>query len=203
MASNEKTDKSYDILWAKNELAKLDPNKKYDVFIKAITVLTKLLEQHDIKPIIVGGFAVEIYSERIYSTRDLDLVIYDDDAGIITSILQDLGFTRKDRHFLHKTLEIMIEFITSRLGGSYEKIQKVLDDDNKDLCCYVISIEDIIMDRLRRYLHWDESDSKMYAMKLINIHFDSLDFDYLYAKAPECSEEENLIREWVEQVERL
>jgi hypothetical protein len=143
MASSEKTDKSYDILWAKNELAKLDPNKKYDVFIKAITVLTKLLEQHDIKPIIVGGFAVEIYSERIYSTRDLDLFIYDDDAGIITSILQDLGFTRKDRHFLHKTLEIMIEFITSRLGDSYEKIQKVLDDDNKDLCCYVISIEDI------------------------------------------------------------
>ncbi len=34
MVSNGKTDKKYDILWAKNELAKLDPNNKYNVFLK-------------------------------------------------------------------------------------------------------------------------------------------------------------------------
>jgi len=129
--------------------------------------------------------------------------VYEDDSRIIASILQDLGFTRKDRHFLHTPLEIMIELITSRLGGSYEKTQKVVDETNEDFYCYVISIEDIIMDRLRRYLHWEESDSRIYAMKLINIHYDSLDFDYLFTQAPECLEEESLIREWVEQVKRL
>lgn len=74
---------------------------------------------------------------------------------------------------------------------------------NQNWHTFMLTLTDIIMDRLRRYLHWDESDSKIYAMKLINIHFDSLDFDYLYAKAPECTEEENLIRDWVEQVENL
>jgi hypothetical protein len=203
MISSESSKEIYDTSWAKKELAKLNPDKKYDVFLKVITVLTKLLEVHGIKPIIVGGFAVEIYSERLYSTRDLDLVIYDDDTEIIFQLLDELGFVKTNRHFEHKPLEMMIEFTSSRLAGSRDKVSKILDETNKDFYCYVISIEDIIMDRLRRYLHWEESDSRIYAMKLINIHYDSLDFDYLFTQAPECFEEESLIREWVEQVERL
>jgi|GEM_PF-2257153 len=60
--------KNYDHEWAKGELKKLNPDQKFDTMIKTVAIITKLLESEQLKPIIVGGFSVEIYTDEAYST---------------------------------------------------------------------------------------------------------------------------------------
>jgi hypothetical protein len=58
--------KTYNHEWALSELKKLDPDLKFDTMIKTVAIITKLLETEQLKPIIVGGFSVEIYTDEAY-----------------------------------------------------------------------------------------------------------------------------------------
>jgi hypothetical protein len=113
--------KKFDLSWAKEELNKLNANNKYDTMLHTAAILTKLLEPEQNKPIIVGGFAVEIYTDQNYSTRDLDMVVEEQEKSY--RILKELGFKKKNRHLVHDILEIMIEFPSEVLAGSYDKIE--------------------------------------------------------------------------------
>jgi hypothetical protein len=43
--------------------------------LKAVAILTELLKERGIKPILVGGRALEFYTLGGYATKDIDLVI--------------------------------------------------------------------------------------------------------------------------------
>jgi len=86
----------------------LDPANKYETMLRTAAILTKLLEQNNVKPIIVGGFSVEIYTNRDYSTYDIDIVT--SDIVTVANILEKLGFIKEGRHFYHERLKIAIEF---------------------------------------------------------------------------------------------
>lgn len=47
----------------KKQLSALDRDNKYDIMIKTAAIITKMLERHNIKPIVVGGFSVEIHTK--------------------------------------------------------------------------------------------------------------------------------------------
>ena len=55
-------------------------------------IITKLLEKEQIRPIIVGGFSLAIYSNENYTTRDIDIVV--NERGETVSLLQRLGFNK-------------------------------------------------------------------------------------------------------------
>lgn len=59
---------------ARTRLRQLQNQSKFEKMLGVCSVLTGLTEQHRLKPIIVGGFAVEIYSRSEYTTVDIDLV---------------------------------------------------------------------------------------------------------------------------------
>lgn len=59
---------------AKVELKSLRDKPKYEAMLKTASIVTQLLEPYNIKPIIVGGLSVEIYTQQEYSTRDIDFV---------------------------------------------------------------------------------------------------------------------------------
>src|SRR5699024_1622195 len=113
---------------------------KYDTMIKTAAIITKMLEKHNIKPIVVGGLSVEIYTQRDYSTRDIDFV--------------SDGFTiiKEGRHFYRVENEVAVEIPDNHLEGDINKVIKVNID--KELYLYLISLEDIIIDRLRATVQW-------------------------------------------------
>lgn len=84
----------YDIEWGKAQLKKLDPKDKYSTMITTVAVLTKLLEDRNVSPIIVGGLSVEIYTNFDYSTRDIDFLSGKIDE--VTELLKELGSVLKN-----------------------------------------------------------------------------------------------------------
>jgi len=181
----------------------LDPANKYETMLRTAAILTKLLEQNNVKPIIVGGFSVEIYTNRDYATFDIDIVT--SDIVTVASTLQKLGFKKEGRHFYHERLKIAIEFPDDILAGSHERISKIDIDETEGLYVFVISVEDIIMDRLRASIYWYESESKIWGMKMLSDYFDQLDLEYMkeVGKGAETERESDEIAHWISELTRL
>lgn len=61
-----------------------------------------------LKPVVVGGFAMEFYSTGGYRTSDIDaLYLRPQEVG---ALLETLGFRRVNRHWVSETFDLQIEF---------------------------------------------------------------------------------------------
>ncbi|RWR12183.1 hypothetical protein QNH23_13865 [Siminovitchia fortis] len=60
---------------AKTRISSLIGKSKFEKMVGVAAVLTELLAERKVKPIIVGGLAVELYTKSDYTTVDIDLVI--------------------------------------------------------------------------------------------------------------------------------
>lgn len=185
-----------DIRQAIYELSKLEDASKYEAMIKTAAIITKLLEKDDIKPIIVGGLSVEIYTQNDYATRDIDFVspAYEK----VADVLEELGFKKDNRHYYHDKIEIAIEIPSSDLAGSYDKVAKVMIDN--DSYVYLISIEDIILDRLRAGVHWKSEEDILWGFRMLTTNIDVVDLPYLLKNCETKIEREEL-GNWLETLE--
>ncbi len=192
-----------DFDWGKKELLKLNPENKYETMICTASVITKLLEKHNIQPVIVGGFSVEIYTGHNYSTRDIDFVT--SDIKKAREVLLGLGFTKEGRHLFHGYLQVAIEFPDDELAGSHEKISKLFIDKGRELYVYIISYEDIIMDRLRASLYWGDSESKKWGMYILAENYGDIDLDYMRTlnEGAENEHEVQEIEKWIRELDSI
>lgn len=83
---------------ARQQLSFLKDKPKYEAMLKTAAIITKLLEEQGIKPIIVGGLSVEIYTQQAYSTRDIDFV--SNGYHIIEDTLFFIRFPKRGSAFL-------------------------------------------------------------------------------------------------------
>jgi hypothetical protein len=91
------------------------------------------------------------------------------------------------------------------LAGSYDKVRIIEDDEISHQSLQVISIEDILMDRLRRYLFWEEKEAKEWVLMLLARYWDEIDFAYLkeVGKGAETKEEAETIQLWLKEIEDI
>lgn len=104
---------------ARKALTRLASKTRYETMIEVAAILTELMEPHGIKPIIVGGLAVEIYTRGQYTTQDIDLVLPRRDVA--NKILLQLGFTKEGRHWFHPEIDISIEIPGDALEDADEE----------------------------------------------------------------------------------
>lgn len=164
-----------DIEAAKQLISSLDADNKYDTMIKTAGIITKMLEVYRIKPIVVGGLSVEIYTQSSYTTRDIDFV--SEGIEIIRKVLLSLDFVEEGRHYFRKDKEVAIEIPDNYLEGSLDKVIKVDIDDK--LYIYLISLEDIIIDRLRASIYWKSEDDGVWGFTLLANNFKDVDVNYI------------------------
>lgn len=138
-----------------------------------VALLTKELEPKGIRPILVGGNAVEFYTAGGYATAGIDLVA---PTEPIDSVLISWGFKKDGRFWFDDALGIAVEAPGSALAGDLGHILAV---DINDLTCYVIGIEDIVVDRLNAAVHWKSEDDRFWAKELLEIHQATIDWPYL------------------------
>lgn len=158
-----------------------DPLKERLIEFHVMSLITPLLDEMGADPaVIVGGHAVELYTSGSYRTADVDLVMVRDDLA--KELFGRLGFFKEGKNYIVPELEIPIEIPHSRLAGSAERLVKL---NTPDGYCYVIGVEDLIIDRLSQAEVWDDKRSLEWARYLTSSQWDDLDVGYLRERAGE------------------
>ncbi|MNP77031.1 hypothetical protein D3C76_1743780 [compost metagenome] len=62
------------------------------------------------------------------------------------------------------------------MAGSKDKVVKLTTPEGY---CYVIGIEDLVLDRLKAALYWNDKRSEEWAIYLLSAQMDQIDMDYL------------------------
>lgn len=146
------------------------------------------------RPIVVGGHAVEFYTLGGYATGDIDITVAD--SKELDRILTAMGFSREGRHWYSEELDIAIEAPAVTLAGDTARVSEVEVDG---LTVYIIGIEDIIIDRLNALVHWKSERDGEWAEEMLAIHRDRIDLEYLMKRA----REEDTHKALLEMLERL
>lgn len=125
------------------------------------SVIAEALQSIERDPILVGGAAVEFYTLGKYSTADIDMVT--DGGKDLAKLMLDLGFEKIGKDFVDRKRGFYIEFPGSHLGAG-EKV-RLVEVGKRHL--RIISIEDLIVDRLCAYKFWQSGIDGVNALLLL------------------------------------
>jgi hypothetical protein len=134
-------------------------------------------------PVLVGGAAVEVYSLSAIATGDFDISTGAQDA--FEAELQRNGFVRPSgpgvatRGWIHPELALGFEVVSSTLlDGMADRERVELLEFDPDGEVAVISVEDIIADRMGQYASGSAPDMREQAQRLFILH-NQADLDYM------------------------
>jgi len=164
-----------------------DPLKKS---LGVLAVITKALKPVGIKPILVGGRALEFYTLGGYATKDIDLVINGREQAKV--VLTAMGFLQRpgERHWYHEELDVALEIPDEYLAGSLDKLFIV---EINGMEAFIIGIEDLIIDRLAAAKFWKSPGDAQWAAKLLALHAQEIDMKYLEKTARKEQVEDILV----------
>lgn len=135
------------------------------------------------RPVLVGGAAVEIYTSSALNTGDFDIVTPWQEE--LEDELRRLGFVRPSgpgratRGWIHPDLQLGFEVVASSLlDGMAERDRVRLIDLGEDGVAAVISVEDMIADRMGQYASGAAPEMLEQARRLFALHADA-DRDYM------------------------
>mgnify|MGYP000172446264 CR=1 FL=1 len=159
-----------------------DPVKRKVLFVGLLTQEFK--KRGGKEPIVVGGLSLEIYTQGSYTTGDIDIKAQKD---ILEEVLREWGFTKKGRIWVNEDLDIYIDWLGSNLNEGLqaeERVNTIIVGENLEV--KVISIEDLIIDRLNAAKFWKDEDSVIWAKVLVKVKEatgEPIDIEYLKERA--------------------
>ena len=159
-----------------------DPVKKRSLFIALFS--KEMLKLGGSMPIIVGGEALELYTQGSYTTGDIDIKASLDLTKII---LESWDFNKKGRTWFNKEFDLYVDWLGASLeeGDEAEK-RAVTVKIIEGLEIKILSVEDLIIDRLNAAKWWGDKDSIMWAKVLVAIQkkiSGNVDINYLQKRA--------------------
>lgn len=168
----------------KDRLVKLkEITNRPDKTMYFAAIFAERLKGQGIKPILVGGGALEFYTQGSYTTLDVNMVVAGREHA--KKVLEEMGFHRMrgQRSWYNEELELSVEIPDDVLAGSMDRVVSV--DMGGGLTAYVIGVEDLIIDRLNAYKYWKSLNDGEWAAATLAIHFDEIDLEYLKVRAEE------------------
>ncbi len=142
-----------------------------------MSLLTREAEKRNVQPVVVGGSAVEFYTEGIYPSYDIDLV---GNRRIIGEILEEtFDFEPSGRHWINEQIGLYVEIPSSHLAGDKNKITTIRVENQP---VYVLGLEDLIIDRIKACVYWESRTDYEQARFLLRQYKNRLDFEYLEKK---------------------
>jgi len=145
----------------------------------ALAALTTRLATDGIEPILVGGFALELYTDGGYTTKDVDLAL--DASPAVDAAFADLGFVKRGRFWVREAPDLVFE-APARGGLPGETAPRtILEVDGMRVV--VLGVEDLLLDRLRGWVRWDSEEDRRWASRLVALYGADLDWAYVREKA--------------------
>ena len=157
----------------------------------ALGLLTARLAAHRIEPILVGGGALEFYTAGGYSTHDTDLAM--PHGAEVDAAFAELGFRKEGRFWYHADLDLLFEApAPAGLPGEDAPRTEV---EVGGLRVVVIGVEDLLIDRLRAWVHWKSDEDGRWTRRLAHLYADRLDWGYLRERTRKTPEEAGRLQE--------
>lgn len=164
-----------------------DPRRRR---LLALGLLARELAPLDIEPILVGGAALEFYTAGGYATHDVDLAL---PAGAdVDAAFARLGFEKVGRFWHHAELDLLFE-APAPAGLPGEDAERT-EVDVEGLRVVVIGVEDLLIDRLRAWVHWRSAEDGRWTRRLAGLHGDRMDWRYLRERTRTIPEEAAALR---------
>ncbi len=141
------------------------------------------LEGAGITTVLVGGAVVAIYTEGLYRSGDLDMVLDRHRRSDVVAILANIGFQPdKSRYFKHPDCpHLYVEFPPGpvELGEEHPVYPAEILVEGRIL--RLLSPTDCVKDRLAAYIHWKLRDCFRQAVLVCKRQKDKIDFNNLAA----------------------
>lgn len=167
----------------------VDESKRYLYFL---AWLNNELEKRGLGRIIItGGFAVEIYTARIYRTMDVDIIVENGLArDIIEAFLREFS-ERIGRGYLpqYEILQLKSIDVVSTVYGKPAKPTRIAIDS---YTVYVEPVEEIIVTYLAGWKYWGATEDRDKAIWLYIVWREKLDINYLEKRAKDLNVEDYL-----------
>ncbi len=154
-------------------------DKDYKKKLLFLGLLHKYLKKLNSGLILLDGLAVQFYTAGEYLTSDIDLAC--NNRNSIKDLLISIQFKEIGRHFYLEDLDLSIEIPTSSITPNQQKKLNILQIDGYEIP--ILGIEDIIIDRLNAFTHWQSLEDGRIAKELIFLHYEKIDWEYLETQA--------------------
>jgi hypothetical protein len=156
-------------------------------FETALRLFARVSEAMHVKgvgrPILVGGAAAEFYSRSAINTGDFDLCTPRQDA--LEAELINVGFVRPKgpgqmlKGWVHPDLKMGFEVVADiPLDGNFDRDTLALVENMDEGSFIIISVEDLIADRMGQYASGTAPEHLKQARTLFTLH-STVDKDYL------------------------
>ncbi|MCB2087286.1 MAG: hypothetical protein R3E18_00660 [Sphingomonadaceae bacterium] len=135
------------------------------------------------RPILVGGAAAEFYSESAINTGDFDLCTFRqpelEEEMVKLGFVKPAGAGQLTKGWVHPQLKLGFEVVAETpMDGAFDPATLVLVENTGAGSIVLISVEDLIADRMGQYASRTAPDRLAQARALFALH-SSLDRDYL------------------------
>jgi len=126
--------------------------------------------------VITGGFAVEVYTGRVYRTMDVDVVV-EGCSDVVEEFIR--RFSEKIGRGYLPTYEVLslksIDIVSTIYTRRKEPTKLYVDD----LYVYIEPVEDLITTYLSGWKYWGSTEDRDKVVWLLITWRDRLDWDYL------------------------
>lgn len=131
------------------------------------TWVCQALDVAGIHVVLTGGACVTIWTDGEYVSRDLDFI----ERGFaarrdIRKVMGKLGFTEKQRYFVHPDTEFMIEFPSGPLAVGDSPVAEAAERQSSIGVLRLLSPTDCVKDRLAAWIHWRDRQALEQAVKV-------------------------------------
>lgn len=106
------------------------------------------LYQRSLRPVLIGGSAVELYTLGAYTSGDLDFA--GEVPPDVARALATAGFVKQGRHWIHEKGRVLLEF-PGRRSNDPEGAREIEAAGARVL---VLAPEDLLVDRLAAWKFW-------------------------------------------------
>ncbi len=115
------------------------------------------LSKDGIPTILVGGAVAAIYSEGVYRSGDLDIIIESSKVSdkLLEASMASIGFSKSGRHWIHPECNhLYIEFVSPPLAIGDDYSIKPKEVNRYGQLIKILSAEDCVRDRLASYVYF-------------------------------------------------
>ena len=118
------------------------------------------LRSRGIDVVLSGGAVVAIYSAGRYVSLDLDFI--EESLGTrkkLREVLAEIGWTERNRYFVHAETNYFLEFPTGPLSVGDEPVSRISQLEFPTGVLRLLSPTDCVKDRLAAFYHWKDQQS--------------------------------------------